>query len=115
MAEDCLFCKIAAGEVPSTEVYSDEDIYAFQNINPAAPTHVLIIPRKHIERITDAEPEDAALLGRMMLAATEVARREGTADDGFRCVINCNAWGGQEIFHVHMHLLGGRQLGWPPG
>jgi len=115
MADDCLFCKIAAGEIPSTEVYSDETFYAFRDINPAAPTHILIIPRKHIARIADAAPEDAALLGEMLLKANEIARDEGVVDRGFRYVVNCNSWGGQEVYHLHLHLIGGRQLAWPPG
>ena len=115
MAEDCLFCKIAAGEIPSNKVYADDEFYAFRDIHPAAPVHVLMIPRKHIERITDAGEEDAALLGRMLLRANQVAEAEGIAEKGFRYVINCNAWAGQEVFHIHMHIVGGRPLGWPPG
>jgi len=115
MAEDCLFCKIAEGEIPSTEVYSDDEFYAFRDINPAAPTHILIIPRKHIPRITDATPEDAGLLGRMFIKANEIAQKEDVVENGFRYVINCNAWAGQEVFHIHLHLVGGRQLSWPPG
>ncbi|MBX3176940.1 MAG: histidine triad nucleotide-binding protein [Candidatus Hydrogenedentes bacterium] len=115
MAEDCLFCKIAAGEIPSTEVYSDEEFYAFRDINPGAPTHCLIIPRKHIPRITDASADDAALIGRMFLRANAIAEAEGIAEPGFRYVINCNEEAGQTVFHVHLHLLGGRQLSWPPG
>lgn len=115
MAEDCLFCKIAAGAIPSTEVYSDEEFYAFRDINPGAPTHCLIIPRKHIPRITDASADDAALIGRMFLRANAIAEAEGIAEPGFRYVINCNEEAGQTVFHVHLHLLGGRQLSWPPG
>jgi len=113
--EDCLFCKIAAGEIPSTAVFSDDELYAFRDIHPAAPTHIVLIPRKHIPRVSDATSEDAGLLGRMMLRANEIARREGVAENGFRCVINCNSWAGQEVFHLHMHLLGGRKFAWPPG
>ncbi len=115
MAEDCLFCKIARGEIPSTEVYSDDEFYAFRDINPAAPVHVLVIPRKHIARISDASVDDASLLGRMLLAANEVARKEGIAESGFRYAISCNKDGGQLVFHIHLHVLGGRELGWPPG
>lgn len=115
MPEDCLFCKIAQGEIPSTQVYADEEFYAFRDIHPAAPVHVLVIPRRHIARISDANAEDAALLGRMLLAANAVARQEGIAESGFRHVISCNQDGGQEVFHVHLHVLGGRPLGWPPG
>ncbi|HOZ48951.1 MAG TPA: histidine triad nucleotide-binding protein [Candidatus Hydrogenedentes bacterium] len=115
MAEDCLFCLIASGAIPSTEVYSDDEFYAFRDIHPAAPTHVLVIPRRHVTRLTDAEPSDDGLLGRLLLVANEVARREGVAEDGFRCIINCNRAAGQEVFHIHLHLLGGRPMTWPPG
>lgn len=115
MAEDCLFCRIASGSIPSTAVYSDDEFYAFRDINPGAPTHVLIIPRRHIARITDAAPEDAALLGRMMLRANQIAVDEGIAGPGFRFVINCNEHGGQSVYHMHLHVLGGRPLAWPPG
>lgn len=115
MSEDCLFCKIASGDIPSTEVYADEDFYAFRDINPGAPTHVLVIPRKHIARISEAETGDAALLGRLLLVANDIARAEGIVESGFRYVLNCNADGGQTVFHVHLHMLGGRALAWPPG
>lgn len=115
MAGDCLFCKIAAGEIPSTPVYSDDEFYAFRDINPGAPTHCLIIPRKHIARISDATEEDAALLGRMLLRASAIAGSEGVVESGFRSVINCNADAGQTVFHLHLHILGGRPLAWPPG
>jgi len=115
MAEDCLFCKIQRGEIPSTEVYSDEEFYAFRDINPAAPTHILLIPRKHIARITDAAEEDGALLGRMLLCANALARKEGIVDSGTRYVVNCNEGAGQSVFHIHLHILGGRALTWPPG
>ncbi len=115
MGEDCLFCKIVAGDLPSTEVYSDDEVYAFRDIKPNAPTHVLVVPRKHIARLTDAGPEDTELLGRLLLRANEIAAREGIAEPGFRCVINCNDAGGQEVYHLHLHILGGRQMTWPPG
>ena len=115
MAEDCLFCKIAAGEIPSDEVYSDENFYAFRDINPAAPTHILVIPRKHIARITDAEENDRDALGGLMLAANSIARQEGLVDKGLRYVINTNEDGGQTVYHIHLHILGGRQMTWPPG
>ncbi len=111
MADDCLFCKIARKEIPSSEVYSDEEFYAFRDIHPAAPVHVLLIPRRHIARISDAVPEDAEFLGRMLLTANAIARRENIAEPGFRYVFNCNKDGGQVIFHLHMHILGGRELG----
>lgn len=115
MAEDCLFCKIIAGDVPSTEVYSDDEFYAFRDINPGAPTHCLVVPRKHIARITDLTEEDDALLGRMFRRANKIAAAEGVVDPGFRYVINCNEDGGQSVFHIHLHILGGRRLAWPPG
>lgn len=115
MADDCLFCKIAAGKIPSTEVYSDEEFYAFRDINPGAPTHCLIVPREHIARITEADPDHEALLGRMLLRANTIAEAEGIAGPGFRYVINCNEDGGQTVFHIHLHILGGRRLAWPPG
>jgi len=115
MADDCLFCKIAAGEIPSTEVYSDDEFYAFRDINPGAPTHCLIVPRKHIARIVEAGAEDEALLGRMFLRANAIAEAEGIAEPGFRYVINCNDHGGQTVYHIHLHILGGRPLEWPPG
>lgn len=115
MADSCLFCKIAAGEIPSTQVYADEELYAFRDINPAAPTHILVIPRKHIPRIDDATSDDAALLGRMLLRANAIAAKEGLSQEGFRYVINCGANAGQAVFHIHLHILGGRPMTWPPG
>ncbi len=115
MSEDTLFAKIARGEIPSDEVYSDEEYYAFRDINPQAPTHILIIPRKPIPKISDADDGDRALLGGLVLKATEIARREGLEDDGYRLVINCGKQGGQEVYHLHLHILGGRQMNWPPG
>ncbi len=115
MAEDCLFCKIAAGEIPSEEVYSDDEFYAFRDINPGAPTHCLVIPRKHIARIAEASPEDEGLLGRLLLRANAIAASEGIVEPGFRYVINCNDDGGQTVYHIHLHILGGRPLSWPPG
>lgn len=116
MAEEkTLFQKIADKEIPSEEVYSDEEFYAFRDLHPGAPTHVLIIPRKPIPKITDATEEDAALLGRLFLVANKVAEQEGLAEKGFRYVINCGDEGGQTVYHLHLHLLGGRPLSWPPG
>ncbi len=114
MAADCLFCKIIDGEIPSDRVYEDDEVIAFRDINPTAPTHVLVIPRKHIATALDAEPADAALLGKLMLAANEVARREGI-EGGVRYVMNVNQGAGQEVFHIHLHVVGGRALSWPPG
>jgi histidine triad (HIT) family protein len=114
MANDCLFCKIAQGEIPSTQVYSDDEICAFRDIQPAAPTHVLIIPRKHIARIDEATQEDAALLGHLLLRGNHIAAEEGLSARGFRYVFNCGQEGGQEVYHIHLHLIGGQALGWPP-
>lgn len=114
MSEDCLFCKIAAGEIPSTEVYSDEEFYGFKDINPAAPHHVLIVPRKHIATVGEAAEADEALLGRLILRGNAIAKSLGL-DGGFRYVINCGDHGGQTVYHLHLHILGGRPLSWPPG
>ena len=115
MAGDCLFCKIAAGEIDADEVKSSDRWVAFRDINPQAPTHVLIIPKEHIPTLNDADAEHKALLGELLLAAKEVAAEEGLAEPGYRTVLNCNAGAGQSVFHIHVHLLGGRELGWPPG
>lgn len=115
MSESCLFCKITRGEIPSDPVYSDDEVYAFRDINPGAPTHVLVVPRKHIARITEVDDADAGLLGRLLLRANDIARTEGIADPGCRYVFNCNADGGQTVYHIHLHILGGRPLAWPPG
>lgn len=112
---DCIFCKIAAGEIPAEVVYEDEDVLVFRDLNPQAPTHVLVIPRHHIATINDLQPEDAELVGKMTLAAKAVAEQEGIAQEGYRTVFNCNAAAGQTVFHIHMHVLGGRAMGWPPG
>ncbi len=115
MADDCLFCKIAAGDIPSAEVYSDAEFYAFRDLNPAAPTHVLLVPRKHIARVCDAAEEDLALLGKLLLRANAIAEAEGLTESGFRYVINNGAGAGQTVFHIHLHILGGRGFSWPPG
>ncbi len=115
MADDCLFCKIVAGDIPSEKVYETENVFAFRDINPGAPTHVLVIPKRHIARMIDAEPEDAALLGELFLAANEVARLEGIDQRGVRYVVNTNKDAGQLVFHIHLHVIGGRELSWPPG
>ena len=115
MSEDTLFTKIANGEIPSDKVYSDDNYYAFRDIKPQAPTHILIIPRRPIPKISDATEADTELIGGLVLKATEIARREGLAEDGYRLVINCGKHGGQEVYHLHLHILGGRQMGWPPG
>jgi histidine triad (HIT) family protein len=112
---DCLFCKIAAGVIPSKKVYADEAFYAFEDINPQAPTHVLLIPRKHIATLNDLGEEDADLMGRLVLLASRIARERGLDSKGFRLNANCRESAGQSVFHVHFHLLGGRPFGWPPG
>jgi histidine triad (HIT) family protein len=111
---DCIFCKIAAGEIPSDKVYEDGDLVAFRDLNPQAPVHVLIIPRKHLASLNEASDEDRALLGRVLLAARALAEKLDVAS-GYRVVNNCGAPAGQSVFHVHFHLLGGRPMGWPPG
>ena len=112
---ETIFGKIAAGEIPADIVYEDEDVVAFRDVSPQAPTHVLLIPRKPIRTLNDAVPEDTELLGQLFLAAAKVAAQEGVAEGGYRVVVNCNAAGGQTVFHLHLHLLGGRPLQWPPG
>lgn len=112
---DCLFCKILAGDIPADIVYESDTAIAFRDINPQAPTHVLIIPRKHIATINDIEPTDQAIVGSLYSVAREIATAEGIADEGYRAVMNCNAAAGQTVFHIHLHLLGGREMGWPPG
>ena len=112
---DCLFCKIRDGEIPCDRVYEDDDVIAFKDVNPQAPTHVLVVPRKHIATINDLEEDDGNIIGAMMMAAKEIAAAEGIAEDGYRLVLNCNAKAGQTVFHIHLHLLGGRALVWPPG
>ena len=112
---DTLFGKIAAGEMSADIVYEDEDLVAFRDISPQAPTHLLVIPRKPIPTLSDAGPEDAELLGKLLLAAAKVAAAAGIAESGYRTVINCNAGAGQTVFHLHLHVIGGRPLQWPPG
>ncbi len=112
---DCLFCKIAAGEIPTKFIYEDDFVVAFDDINPQAPHHKLIIPRKHIATLNDLPMEDNALLGHMVQAAKKIAADLGIANEGYRLVMNCNRGAGQSVFHIHAHLLGGRQMLWPPG
>lgn len=112
---DCLFCKIAHQQIPATLVYEDEDIVAFRDINPQAPTHILLIPRQHFTTLNDLKPQDATLVGKLVLKAQEIASTEGIAETGYRTVFNCNRDGGQSVYHIHLHLLGGRALHWPPG
>ena len=113
MPDHCLFCRIVRGEIPARLVAETEHCVAFRDINPQAPVHVLVIPREHVTSLNEAD--DPALVGRLALLAAEIARTEGIADRGYRTVINTNADAGQTVFHIHLHLLGGRLLEWPPG
>ena len=113
MSSSCLFCRIVAGEIPANIVAETDDCVAFRDIDPKAPTHVLVIPRAHVASL--AEAKDATVLGNMALLAARIAREEGIERSGYRTVINTNADAGQTVFHVHLHLLGGRRLSWPPG
>lgn len=114
MAE-CIFCRIAKGELPAQVIYETPAVLAFRDLHAQAPTHVLVIPRRHIATLNDITPEDASLIGEMMLAARLVAQQEGIAERGYRTVMNCNLAGGQTVYHIHLHVLGGRQMTWPPG
>jgi histidine triad (HIT) family protein len=114
MMDDCLFCKIGRKEIPAKLVYEDEEIFAFEDIQPQAPVHVLICPRKHLVSLTDAEPEDVGMLGRLQLIAAKLAA-ERKLTDGYRAVFNNGRGAGQSVFHLHLHLLGGREFRWPPG
>lgn len=111
----CLFCKIAAGDIPATKVYEDEQLLAFRDIDPKAPTHILIIPKRHIPSVNALEEADTDLIGRMVRTLQGLAREEGIDESGYRIVVNTNADGGQTVDHLHFHLLGGRGLTWPPG
>ena len=113
--QDCIFCKIVAGEIPATKVYEDGRAVAFRDINPQAPTHALVIPRAHVASLNEAEESDEATLGHLLRVAARVARDEGHADEGYRTVINTGPRSGQTVFHIHVHVLGGRDLNWPPG
>ena len=112
---DCLFCKFVSGEVDTDIVFETDKVLAFRDINPRAPTHILIIPRKHIATINDLTESDAEEIGNLHLVAKELAKEEGFSEEGYRVVMNCNAGAGQTVFHVHLHLLGGRIFDWPPG
>lgn len=111
---DCLFCKIAKGEMGQL-VYSDDQVVAFNDIDPKAPHHVLIVPKKHIATINDTTTDDENLLGHMIIVAKNIAKERGLSEDGYRLVLNCNQQGGQAVYHIHLHLLAGRQMHWPPG
>lgn len=110
-----IFSKIIAKEIPAKIVYEDEKCLAFHDVNPQAPTHILIIPKKEIRSMAEVTPEDAAILGHMMLKASDIAREIGVADRGYRLVVNTNQWGGQTVYHLHIHLMSGRAFKWPPG
>ena len=111
----CLFCNIAQKKIPASIVYEDEDVVAFKDLNPQAPTHILVIPHKHISTINDLKPEDAELVGKVVLAAKNIAEQAGHSAAGYRLVLNCNKEAGQTVFHIHCHVLGGRAMKWPPG
>lgn len=113
--EDCIFCKIARKEVKSEIVHEDEEIVAFKDINPQAPVHILVIPKRHIPKISKIADEDKDILFRMFKTANEIAQRFGIAERGYRLLINCEREAGQTVFHIHLHVLGGRPMGWPPG
>jgi histidine triad (HIT) family protein len=113
--KDCLFCKIVAKEIPAKVVLEDEETVAFEDLNPQAPTHVLIVPRRHLATLNELAPEDDAVIGRLQRVAAGLARTRGFDRQGYRTVMNCNQAAGQSVFHVHLHLLGGRNFSWPPG
>lgn len=113
--DDCLFCKILAGDIPADVIYESDTAIAFRDINPQAPTHVLIIPRKHVPTINDISEDDQAIVGSLYSAARTIAAEEGFSAEGYRAVMNCNEAAGQTVFHIHLHLLGGRPFSWPPG
>lgn len=112
---DCLFCKIVNGDIPASKVYEDDEVIGFNDINPQAPHHVLFVPKYHISTLNDLETGDAALVGKLYLAAKQHATDLGVAEEGYRTVMNCNALAGQTVFHIHLHMLAGRPLSWPPG
>ena len=112
---DCLFCKMVTGEIQPDVVYEDDDVLAFRDVNPQAPTHVLVIPKTHIATTNDLDGENIAVVGKLYLAAKQIAKDEGIAEPGYRMVMNCNPGAGQSVYHIHLHLLGGRPMTWPPG
>jgi histidine triad (HIT) family protein len=112
---NCIFCKIAAGEIKADVVHADDRVVAFRDLNPQAPTHVLVVPRKHVATINDLEEQDAKTAGRLFLVAKQVAKAEGVDRSGYRVVMNCGEGAGQSVFHIHLHVLGGRPFRWPPG
>ncbi len=115
MTKECLFCRIVAGEIPASVVWEDDHVLAFRDIDPKAPTHVLVVPRRHIPSVDALEDDDSEVIGRLYLAARDIARDEGVEEGGYRCVVNTGPDAGQSVDHIHLHLLGGRSLRWPPG
>jgi len=113
--QDCIFCKIAAGELNTKFVFENDELVAFRDIRPQAPVHILIIPRRHIERINQLTDSDAKLVGNIVLVANQLAKNENISDSGYRLVFNCGRDSGQEVEHIHLHLFGGRKMSWPPG
>lgn len=112
---DCLFCKIVSGEIPCDKIYENDKLIAFRDIDPKAPTHILVIPKKHIRSINELEISDQSLAGDILLSAKEIAKIENIESSGYRTIFNTNSDGGQTVYHIHMHVMGGRQLHWPPG
>ena len=116
MANDrCLFCRIISGEIPAKKAYEDDDVVAFNDVNPQAPVHILVIPRKHIATLDDLTPDDASAMGTVVVRAAAIARQMHLEADGYRLVVNMGPAAGQTVFHIHFHILGGRNFGWPPG
>lgn len=115
MTTDCIFCKIVAGQIPAAKLYEDDQALAFHDINPQAPTHVLVIPKRHIESLAAVTPDDGALLGHLLTTAARLAREIGLAERGYRVVLNIGQDGGMAVYHLHAHILGGRRMAWPPG
>ena len=113
--EGCIFCKIADKKIPAKIVFEDNDVVAFEDTRPQAPIHIMVIPKAHIEKVSEIKEEDSVLIGKLVLAAKNIARDKGIEERGYRLVMNCNKDAGQEVFHLHLHLLGGRKFEWPPG
>ena len=112
---ECLFCKIRQGEIPADIIFENDDVLAFNDVNPQAPVHLLIIPKKHISTVNDMTDDDQLIMGKLFSAARAIAKQKGVSDDGYRLVVNCNEKAGQTVFHIHMHMLADRALTWPPG
>ncbi len=113
--EDCIFCRIAERKIPAKIVYEDESALAFEDVHPQAPVHLLVIPRKHLASLAEVAPEDEGLIGKLFAIAARLAREKGIESQGYRTVVNNGAWGGQTVFHLHVHVMGGRVFHWPPG